>query len=163
MRHRGVTPAPLATQARKPGMKSYSLAILLATTFYIPLSAQELSPSDQATADGAMKVIRPEAIAAHMRFLSDALLEGRGTGERGHEIAAHYVATQLEAMGLSPAGVNGTWFQPLALRRTELVPEQTSFELVRDGKSQRLVLDEDYIIYANLLLADTTVDAGAFS
>ena len=161
MRHSGTTPTPLAKQARKPRLQSYSLTILLATTFYVPLSAQELSPSDQAAADAAIKVIRPEAIAAHMRFLSDALLEGRGTGERGHEIAARYVAAELESMGLKPAGVNGTWFQPLSLRGTGLIPEQTSFQLVRDGKSQKLVLDQDYIIYANLLLMDTTVDAGA--
>src|SRR5580704_10663571 len=98
MRHSGTIPAPLANQARKR-VKSYSLAMLLAATLYVPLSAQELSPSDQAAADAAIKVIRPEAIAAHMRFLSDALLEGRGTGERGHELAASYVATELEAMG----------------------------------------------------------------
>ena len=132
MRHRGTTPAPLAYQARKPRMKSYSLAILLAAMFYVPLSAQELSPSDQAAADAAIKVIRPEAIAAYMRFLSDALLEGRGTGERGHEIAARYVAAELEAMGVQPAGVNGTWFQPLPLRGTEgaLVSLQLSFDCV---------------------------------
>lgn len=64
-------------------------------------------------------------------------------------------------MGLSAGGVDGTWFQPLPLRKAELIPEQTSFDLVRAGKSQKLVLDEDYIIYANLLLSDTTVDAGA--
>jgi hypothetical protein len=101
MRHSGATPTPLAKQARKPRLQSYSLTILLATTFYVPLSAQELSPSDQAAADAAIKLIRPEAIAARMRFLSDALLEGRGTGERGHEIAARYVAAELESMGLS--------------------------------------------------------------
>jgi hypothetical protein len=162
MRHSRTAPAPLASQARKPRVESYSLAILLAATFYVPLGAQELSPSDQAAADAAIRVIRPEAIAAHMRFLSDVLLEGRGTGERGHEIAARYVAAELESMGLQPAGVNGTWFQPVPLRGTDLIPEQQiSFELVRDGKSQKLVLDQDYIIYANLLLTDTTVDAGA--
>ena len=161
MRHSGTTPAPIAYQARKPRMKSYSLAILLAAAFYLPLSAQELSPSDQAAADAAIKVIRPEAIAAHMRFLSDALLEGRGTGERGHEIAARYVAAELESMGLQPAGVNGTWFQPLPLRGADLIPEQTSFELVRDGKSQNWCSTRSYIIYANLPQNDTTVDAGA--
>jgi Zn-dependent M28 family amino/carboxypeptidase len=147
--------------APETSVKTCSLAILLAATFYSSLSAQELSPADQTAADAAIKVIRPEAIAAHMRFLSDALLEGRGTSERGHEIAARYVATELEAMGLQPAGVNGTWFQPVSLREAELIPEQTSFELVRDGKSQKLVLDQDYIVYANLLLTNTTVDAGA--
>jgi len=142
-------------------MKSYCLAILLAATFYVSLSAQELSPTDQVAADAVIKVIRPEAIAAHMRFLSDALLEGRGTGERGHEIAARYVASELEAMGLAPAGVNGTWFEPLQLRKAELIPEQTSFELVREGKSTMLARDRDYIIYANLLQTDATVNAGA--
>src|ERR1700683_3249484 len=142
-------------------MRTLFVAVFLATSFCAPSSAQELSPSDQSAADAAIKVIRPEAIAAHMRFLSDTLLEGRGTGERGHEIAARYVATELEAMGLSPGGIDGTWFQPLPLRKAELVAEQTSFELVRDGKSQKLVLDQDYVIYANLLLSDTTVDASA--
>ena len=35
--------------------------------------------------------ITPEALRSHVRFLSDDLLEGRGTGTRGHEIAAHYI------------------------------------------------------------------------
>jgi hypothetical protein len=33
--------------------------------------------------DAAMKTIRPEAIRAHVEFLADDLLEGRGTGTRG--------------------------------------------------------------------------------
>lgn len=45
--------------------------------------------------------IREDAIHAHMQFLADDLLEGRGTGTRGFHIAAKYVAAQYEAMGLS--------------------------------------------------------------
>ena len=142
-------------------MKSFWFAVLLGATFCASSGAQELSPVDQAAADAAMKVIRPEAIAAHMRFLSDNLLEGRQTGARGHEIAAHYVATELESMGLAPAGVNGTWFQPVPLRKVDLVPEQSSFELVRDGKKQTLAFAEDYIMGGNALQTDTNVDAGA--
>ncbi len=141
-------------------MKPFLFAVLLAAIFCVPSSAQELSPADQAAADAAIKVIRPEAIAAHMRFLSDDLLEGRQTGARGHEVAARYVATELESMGLVPAGVNGTWFQPVPLRKVDLVPEQSSFELVRDGKRQTLVFAEDYITGGNPLETDTTVDAG---
>jgi hypothetical protein len=33
--------------------------------------------------EGAMRAIRPEPIRAHVRFLADDLLEGRGTGTRG--------------------------------------------------------------------------------
>jgi hypothetical protein len=55
-----------------------------------------------------MASIRPEAIRADMRFLSDNLLEVRGTGARGHELAAKFVAAQFEQMGLEPAGDGGT-------------------------------------------------------
>ena len=54
--------------------------------------------------------ITPEALRSHVRFLSDDLLEGRGTGTRGHEIAAHYSASELEGMGLKPGGDDGTFF-----------------------------------------------------
>src|SRR5436853_7268796 len=55
--------------------------------------------------------ITPEALRSHVRFLSDDLLEGRGTGTRGHEIAAHYSASELEGMGLKPGGDDGTFFR----------------------------------------------------
>src|ERR1700719_2928163 len=67
-------------------------------------------------ADEAMSAIRPEAIRADMRFLSDDALEGRGTGTRGYEIAAKYMATQFESLGLQPAGDNGSYFQSVPLR-----------------------------------------------
>ncbi len=108
-------------------MTALSLAAMNAF-FGAPLSAQALNAADQAAANAAIKVIRPEAIAAHERFLSDDLLEGRRTGSRGHELAVQYVATELEAMGLAPGGVNGTWFQNVPIRKVELVPEQNSFD-----------------------------------
>ena len=43
----------------------------------------------------AMQKINPERIRAHVRFLSHDLLEGRGTGQRGGDIAAEYIATQF--------------------------------------------------------------------
>ncbi len=42
--------------------------------------------------------VRPELIRSHMQFLADDLLEGRGTGTRGFQIAAAYVAAQFEAL-----------------------------------------------------------------
>ncbi len=141
-------------------MTALSMAAL-AACFCAPLSAQELSAADQASANAAIKAIRPEAIAAHMRVLSDDLLEGRQTGSRGHELAVQYVATELEAMGIAPAGVNGTWFQTVPIRKVELVPEQSSFELVRDGKAQTLIFGQDYIMDGNPLASDSGVEAGA--
>ncbi len=58
-----------------------------------------------------------DAIRGHVEFLADDRLEGRGTGTRGFEVAALYVATQFRASGLEPAAGDG-WFQstPLAER-----------------------------------------------
>ena len=59
--------------------------------------------------------IDPEKIRANVRFLSLDLLEGRGPGTRGAELAAEYIATQFALEGLKPAGENGTYFQSVPL------------------------------------------------
>src|SRR5579862_3173598 len=64
----------------------------------------------------AMQELRKEPFRAHMAFLADDLLEGRGTGKRGHEIAARYVGAQCEAMVLKPAGDNVTYYQRVPFR-----------------------------------------------
>ena len=58
------------------------------------------SSSRRTATAAALETIRPDAIRAHVRFLADGLLEGRGTGTRGYQLAASYVAAQLEAVGL---------------------------------------------------------------
>src|SRR5437867_1633829 len=59
--------------------------------------------------------ISEQALRAHIKFLSDDRLEGRGTGARGGELAALYVAEQFEAMGLKGAGPKGGFWQPVSL------------------------------------------------
>lgn len=95
--------------------------------------------------DSALRVIRPEAIRGHVRFLADDLLEGRGTGTRGYDLAAQYVAAQFESMDLEPAGLNGTFFQPIRFRSVLVVPEQTSLTLVRSGREENLAWGQDYV------------------
>ncbi len=43
------------------------------------------------------------ALRAHLAFLADDVLEGRGTGQRGGELAVRYLEAQLQAMGLTPS------------------------------------------------------------
>ena len=38
-------------------------------------------------------------------------------GSRGYDIAARYVATQFQALGLSPAMADGSWLQPIEFLR----------------------------------------------
>lgn len=60
---------------------------------------------------------RPDltALRARMRFLSSDPLEGRGAGTRGYDVAAAWVASAFEALGLEPGAADGSWFQPVPL------------------------------------------------
>ncbi len=68
-----------------------------------------------AAAEHAMATVDPEKIRAHVKFLASDLLEGRGTGARGGDIAAEYIATQFALYGLQPAGDNGSYLQKVAM------------------------------------------------
>jgi Zn-dependent M28 family amino/carboxypeptidase len=63
----------------------------------------------------AMETISPDHIRWHVRFLALDLLEGRGTGQRGGDLAAEYMATQFAEYGLKPAGDNGSYLQKVPL------------------------------------------------
>ena len=71
-----------------------------------------------------------EKIRAHVRFLSLDLLEGRGPGKRGGELAAEYIATQFALAGVEPAGDNGTYFQRVPLVAVHTIEDKTKFSLV---------------------------------
>ncbi|HEX6101083.1 MAG TPA: M28 family peptidase [Thermoanaerobaculia bacterium] len=90
-------------------MKPFRALFLLA--FALPLLGQEIPAPVQRSFDA----FRAEAVRAHLKFLASDLLEGRGPGTRGDALATSYIASQFEAMGLQPAGDNGTYFQKVSL------------------------------------------------
>jgi hypothetical protein len=57
------------------------------------------------------------AIRGHTRFLADDLLRGRATGTEGERLAAAYIASQAERIGLHYAGAATSFLHPLPLRR----------------------------------------------
>jgi Zn-dependent M28 family amino/carboxypeptidase len=107
----------------------------------------------------ALQKIDPEHIRAHVRFLSHDLLEGRGTGQRGGDIAAEYIATQFWLNGLKAAGDNGTFFQQVSFVGITPTPE-TTFELAPNkGDSQKLKPLEDYVAYDQTQHNSDDIDA----
>ena len=105
---------------------------LLATLMVIVLRASYL---DAQTSKTPTKVAASslhaddQKIRAHVKFLSSDLLEGRGTGQRGGDIAAEYLATQFALYGLKPAGDQGMYFQEVPMMEVKTLDE-TSFSLV---------------------------------
>jgi len=85
-----------------------------------------LPPAARAAAES----IDPAKIREHVRFLSLDLLEGRGPGTRGGDLAAQYIATQFALAGLKPAGDNGTYFQPVPLFAVHTDEDKTKFAFV---------------------------------
>lgn len=127
-------------------MRSITFAAALLSL--VPLAVADEMPE----ADAA-------AIRAHMAFLADDLLEGRATGTRGYDIAALYVATQMELMGLKPKGVNGGWLQPLSfVEATSVVPQATAV-ITRDGESVALEPATDFLPSVNYFSTASAVTA----
>jgi Zn-dependent M28 family amino/carboxypeptidase len=107
----------------------------------------------------AFQKIDAERIRAHVRFLSHDLLEGRGTGQRGGDIAAEYIATQFALDGLKPAGDNGTYMQKVPMVGITLAPE-TTFSLVPAKRSPRdLKFLSEYTAYDETQQAESNVNA----
>src|SRR5436305_727799 len=86
-----------------------TVAILL-ITWLAPLHGQRPT-----VAAAPLPPVSSAALDAHIRYLADALLEGRAPGTRGGRLAARYIAAQFEALGLEPAGPDSSYFQPVAL------------------------------------------------
>jgi hypothetical protein len=131
----------------------WSIVIVLLLSATVAFGAN----GDQA--DQAMTAIHPDSIRAEMRFLSDDLLEGRGTATRGHEIAAKFMATQFEALGLQPAGDNGTYWQEVPLRRMKVDGAKTTFTLVRNGKEETLEFGKDFLTRGDPGRGESSVEA----
>jgi Zn-dependent M28 family amino/carboxypeptidase len=105
---------------------------LLLAVAALPLIAAAPPPTD-APADPLAASFR-----SHVAFLADDLLEGRGLGSRGHEIAANYIAQHFARLGLQPAGTNG-WFQRIQFAESRFASERES--AVLDLGTTKLTLE----------------------
>jgi Zn-dependent M28 family amino/carboxypeptidase len=106
-----------------------------------------------------MSAVNPENIRWHVKFLAHDLLEGRGTGQRGGDIAAEYIATQFALYGLKPAGDNGTYMQKVPMMGIVTLPASTYSLLPAKGAAMELRSKEDIVAMDETGQASSTVDA----
>ncbi|HVI09653.1 MAG TPA: M28 family peptidase [Candidatus Binatia bacterium] len=144
-------------------------ALFLGAILGLPLWAGEPAPAGSrhepvsvhlpGSAFAALETISPDHIRWHVRFLSHDLLEGRGTGQRGGDIAAEYIATQFAEYGLKPAGDNGSYMQKVPLVGVTTLPE-THFTLApKRGPELDLKPLEDYVAYDETQQPQSEIDA----
>jgi Zn-dependent M28 family amino/carboxypeptidase len=99
------------------------VAVLLCLGLQAPAAAgRPGAAAVDGTGGPALDEIRGGDIAAHLKFLSHDLLEGRAPSTRGGQLAAEYLATQLALLGFAPAGDAGTYFQNVAIVESVVDP-----------------------------------------
>jgi len=100
-------------------MKNF-FTLLLTFVLTMPLAAQDHSTLPEFHLDR-------EILKGQMYFLASDYLAGRRTGSKGNEIAAEYIAAQLEAFGYSPIN-DSTYFQHVPLDAVSS-PERSSLQV----------------------------------
>ncbi len=144
---------------RKTFLLSFLGLAVLAASQTAPNASPVAVPRPSPAAFKALETINPERIRAHVRFLSHDLLEGRGTGQRGGDLAAEYIATQFALYGLKAAGDNGTYLQKVPLVGITPSPE-TTFSLVpASGSRMTLKVLDDYVSYDQTQQPQSEIDA----
>lgn len=91
---------------------------------------------------------------SHVQALAGDDMQGRLTGSLGYMKAAQYVVGQFKSFGLEPAGVNGTFLQPVHFDVQRIIANKSSFTLISGCKTcrffneQPLTLGVDAVISA---------------
>jgi hypothetical protein len=111
------------------------VCLLVATALAGRLLAQQPGPG----------AIDSMALRAHTYFLAHDLLEGRGTGARGADLAAQYLATSAEHLGLAGAGPGGDWFQAVPIVEAQIDSIGTTLTLIDSGGSVVFRSPADFI------------------
>jgi Zn-dependent M28 family amino/carboxypeptidase len=117
-------------------------------------------PNLPPAARAAAASIDAEKIRAHVRFLSLDLLEGRGPGTRGDQLAAEYIATQFALNGLQPAGDGATYFQRVPLYAVHTVEDKTKLSFApANGQPVDLSYGADIVAKDQTGQATADIDA----
>ena len=126
--------------------------ILLVTGLAVTCLSQRMAPRSTLPSQ-----ISESALRAHIKFLSNDRLEGRGTGAKGGELAALYVAEQFEAMGLKGAGAKGSFWQPVSLVGVKADPKT---ELHVNGPTEAANFKfADFVAFTGAQTERVSVDA----
>jgi len=102
--------------------------------------------------------VQETPLRAHLAFLADDLLEGRGTGQRGAELTVRYLESQLQALGLRPA--NGkSYRQPVALLGLKTHEDRSTLSFMGGGACATPRFGTEIVFGSGVAKAEQTFDA----
>ncbi len=82
----------------------------------------------------------------HVNFLASDFLAGRQTGSFGAEIAAKYIASELNKYGVEPAGNDYTFYQYIPMHSAKLLPE-TKLTIFSENNFREYSINQDYLVH----------------
>lgn len=89
--------------------------------------------------------IDPDKIRAHVKYLASDKLEGRGTGQKGGDLAAEYIAAQFKSYGLQPASDVGSYLQSVPMVSVKTLPDTTFTLIPANGQPVTLRNLDDFV------------------
>jgi Zn-dependent M28 family amino/carboxypeptidase len=117
-------------------------------------AAERAATAPAAAADAATRA----RLEGHLAFLADDLLAGRFTGTDEYEIAARYVASQLQGLGLRPVA-GDSYLLPVPFVAAELDVDSATVELVLGGKRRKLAWLDDFVMSGSVVSESNDVEA----
>ncbi|HXC48851.1 MAG TPA: TonB family protein [Candidatus Sulfotelmatobacter sp.] len=103
--------------------------------------------------------IDPQRMHDTVKFLSGDELEGRGTGQKGGDAAANWIAEQFKSYGLKPAGSDGSYFQDVPMVGVRSLPATTFTFVPANGAPVELKNLDDYVTSNETQTESADVDA----
>src|SRR5882672_7208078 len=103
--------------------------------------------------------IDPQRMHDTVKYLSSDELEGRGTGQKGGDAAANWIAEQFKSYGLKPAGSNGSYFQDVPMVGVRSLPATTFAFVPANGSTVELKNLDDYVTSNETQTESADVDA----
>ncbi|NQY15598.1 MAG: M20/M25/M40 family metallo-hydrolase [Henriciella sp.] len=149
---------------------NYSTGLVLSTVLLAGACTPASEPADVANetttaiaTETTMPAANADLIEAHIRFLADDDLQGREAGTEGYDAAAAYVASQMEALGVLPAGDDGTYFQTVPLQRSYRNSDDLAFSVTRTDTGEALSFEEnvDHVVFGSTRRAESAITAEA--
>jgi len=132
--------------------KSFAIGVLMVFSLGPAMSQRVRRPPALPSA------ISEDALRAHIKFLSDDRLEGRGTGSKGGETAALYIAEEFEALGLKGAGEKGSFWQPVSLVGVKADPK-TELRISGQSGSESFKFADDFVAFTGAQIERVNINA----
>ena len=119
---------------------------------YVPITSAPMG----VTLSDAVDMISVDDIRMHIKTLSADVMEGRAPGTKGGDMAADYIASQFEQIGLEQV-IEGTYFQTFPMVGFQLHGDK-NIEFTKNGKSLSLDYGSEFVMETALQVETVSVD-----